>query len=67
MLNYGYLISLAESSGNSGVISALTTAFTSIASDFTSTVTAVLPIALGVVGMIMVVRFGIRFFKRNVR
>lgn len=67
MVNYDYLIALGESTGNSSVITALSNAFTSIAGDLTTTITTVLPIALGVVGMIMVVRFGIKFFKRNVR
>lgn len=43
---------------------ALTTAFSSIASDFATTISNVLPVALGITGMIMVISFGIRLFKR---
>lgn len=43
---------------------ALTTAFSSIASDFATTISNVLPVALGITGMIMVISFGIRLFRR---
>lgn len=49
-----------------GVQNALTTGFTSIASDMTSTINNELPIILGVVGLVLVVRFAIRFFRNNV-
>lgn len=58
-----YYIALAESTGNSGVISALQTAFQSVSGDFTSVVTTLLPVVLGVVGMVLVVRFGINWFR----
>lgn len=48
----------------SAIQSALTSAFTSIAADLTSTATAVAPIALGVIGLSLVVIFGIKMFKR---
>jgi hypothetical protein len=48
-----------------GVQNALQTGFQSIASDMTTTVTNVLPIILGVVGLVLVVGFAIRFFKKN--
>ena len=48
----------------SAIQSALTTAFTSITSDLTSTATSVAPIALGVIGLSLVVIFGIKMFKR---
>lgn len=44
--------------------SALTTAFTSITSDLTSVATSVAPIALGVIGLSLVVIFGIKMYKR---
>ena len=43
---------------------AMTTAFTEIATNCTSAITAVLPIALGIVGTVMVVMFGIKLFKK---
>lgn len=49
----------------SGIQNALQTGFTSIASDMTTTVTNVLPIVLGVVGLVLVVSFAIRFFQKN--
>lgn len=48
-----------------GVQNALTTGFNSIATDMQTTVTNVLPIILGVVGLVMVVSFAIKFFRRN--
>lgn len=51
----------------SGIQTALTNGFTSIASDMTTTITNVLPVVLGVVGMVLVVRFAIKFFRRNAK
>ena len=42
------------------VISGLTT----IGNDLTATVTGVLPIALGIVGAVMVIIFGVKIFKK---
>jgi hypothetical protein len=42
---------------------AMNTAFTSIASDITATITSVLPIALGILGLTLAIKFGIRWFK----
>lgn len=64
---YPVLVSLIGNSGGSAVSSiqtALTTAFTQIASDFSTTISNVLPVALGITGMIMVIRFGISLFRR---
>lgn len=63
-------IMLAEggaSSPASGIQNALTTGFTSIASDMTTTVTNVLPVVLGVIGLVLVVSFAIKFFRRNAK
>lgn len=50
----------AESgSANQAVVGAMTT----VAGDMTATATAILPIALGVVGLILVVRYGLKTFK----
>lgn len=52
------------SSEPSAIQSALTTAFTSITGDLSSVATSVAPIALGVIGLSLVVIFGIKMFKR---
>ena len=62
-----YVVALLGSSGTtdmSTIQTALTTAFTSIASDFATTIGNVLPVALGITGMIMVIKFGIGLFRR---
>ena len=51
----------------SGIQTALTNGLSSIASDMTTTITNVLPVVLGVVGMVLVVRFAIKFFRRNAK
>lgn len=43
----------------------LTTSFQSVATDMTTTVTNVLPIVLGVIGLVLVVGFAIRFFTKK--
>lgn len=47
-----------------GVQTALTTAFTSIATNLETAVSNMLPVALGVVGLGMVIVFGVKWFKR---
>lgn len=46
------------------VISALSTAFSTIAGNISSVLTTVAPIALTIVGAGMVLTFGIKWFKR---
>ena len=46
------------------VITALSTAFTTIAGNISSVLTTVAPIALTIVGAGMVLTFGIKWFKR---
>lgn len=41
----------------------MTTAFTSIKTDFMSGVTAIAPIALSITGVFLVWKYGVRFFK----
>lgn len=53
-----------SSSVSSSVITALQTAFNSIASDLGSVITTIVPIALGVVGAGLVLVFGIKWFKK---
>lgn len=43
---------------------ALTEAFTSVATNCNTAIANVLPIALGVVGAVMVITFGIKVFKK---
>lgn len=56
------MAAFAESSGTAST--ATVTAMTSLANDMKATATSLIPIALGVVGLSMVVVFGIRIFKR---
>ena len=50
--------------GLSSVETALTTSFTSIASSMTSIVGKILPIALPIMGILLVVGFGMKAFKK---
>lgn len=52
------------STGLSSVESALTTSFTSIGSSMTSVVGKILPIALPIMGALLLVGFGIKAFKK---
>lgn len=52
----------SESSGTAN--SAVTSAMTTVANDMVATGTSVLPIALTVVGLAMVVIYGVRMFKK---
>ena len=56
------IMMLSESAG--GVTDALTTSFTSIGADLTSMIGKVLPIALPIIGSVMVVTFGIKIFRK---
>ena len=56
------VVAFAESSGTANT--AVTSAMTTVANDMTATATTIIPIALGVVGISMVVVFGIKIFKR---
>lgn len=48
----------------SSVSDALVSGLTQIGSDMSGMITKVLPIALGIVGAIMVITFGIKLFKK---
>ena len=56
----------SESAGTglSSVETALTTSFTSIAASMTSIVGKILPIALPIMGILLVVGFGMKAFKK---
>ena len=45
------------------ITTALTTGFTAASSSIMDIIGVVLPIALGIVGTIIAVKFGVRFFK----
>lgn len=55
--------------GASSAISSITTALstwgTSFSSDATSVVTTMLPIALGILGLFMAIKLGIKFFRNT--
>lgn len=46
------------------LLNVLSTSFTSIAGDLTSALGTIVPIALGVVGAVLVVTFAVKMFKR---
>lgn len=50
--------------GGTTLVNSLKTGFTAIAGDLTSALGEIVPIAIGVVGAVMVVTFGIAMFKR---
>lgn len=47
----------------SDIITALTTAMTTVRTDFFSALTSILPIALAIVGAGLVIVLGVRYFK----
>lgn len=56
------VVAFAEGAGTAN--SAVTSAMTSVANDMTATATSLIPIALGVVGIVLVVIYGIKIFKK---
>lgn len=54
----------ATSTGLSSVETALTTSFTSIGNSMTSVVGKILPVALPIMGALLLVGFGIKAFKK---
>lgn len=59
-----FLVLANASTPAESVISALSTAFNTIAGNISSVLTTVAPIALTIVGAGMVLTFGIKWFKR---
>lgn len=59
----GYLVATTATPMDN-IQTALSTAFTQISADFATTIGNVLPVALGITGMIMVISFGISLFRR---
>lgn len=60
----GFITALESTGGSSTIVSALSTAFQTIAGDLTTVITTIAPIALGIVGAGMVLVFGVKWFKR---
>lgn len=60
----GLITALESTGGSSTIVSALSTAFQTIAGDLTTVITTIAPIALGIVGAGMVLVFGVKWFKR---
>ncbi len=54
----------AGATGNEAVKTVMTDSFTKIGTDIQGMITDVLPIALGILGAIMVITFGIKIFKK---
>lgn len=54
----------SEATGLAAVESALTTSFTSVGSSMTGMVGKILPIALPIMGALLLVSFGIKAFKK---
>lgn len=46
-----------------GIVSEVTSALQSVAGDITGVLNAIAPIGIGIVGVFLVWRYGIRFFK----
>lgn len=64
MLNNLLLIAGAAGADETSVTTAMTTAFTSGATEMKNMITTVAPIGIGVVVAGLVVVFGVKFFKR---
>lgn len=58
------MLPMALAAETSSVVSALTTAMTSTANDCKDAIASVLPVALPVMGAIVVVGIGIKIFKK---
>lgn len=54
---------METSTGIAAITTAFTNGLTTIQSDAMSLITAALPIALGIAGVFMVVKLGVRFFR----
>lgn len=54
---------LADDGGAASVATTMQTAFTAVQSDFNATVTAIAPIGVGICGVFLVWKFGLKFFK----
>lgn len=59
-----WFLNLLEGGPMDSVISALTTAMTTIKTDFFTALGGILPVALAIVGAGLVVVLGVRYFKK---
>ena len=57
-------LSMAALASTTTVTTAMTDAFQTVVTDIITTITGILPIALSVLGLTLVVAFGIKWFKR---
>jgi hypothetical protein len=57
------VMALASTSGDSEHLSAMETAFTAVRGDILSAIGIALPVGLGIMGTVIAIRFGIKFFK----
>ena len=53
-----------ETTTASGIVDSLTSSFSTVATDGLSAISSILPIALPVLGAYIVIRIGIKIFKR---
>ncbi|MBQ7067254.1 MAG: hypothetical protein IJN92_10585 [Lachnospiraceae bacterium] len=58
------LAETATATTNSTLITSLTEGLKTVAADMTTSLSSVLPVALGVVGGVMVITFGVKIFKK---
>ena len=56
-------VAFATESGGSNMTTSMKTAFTAVKTDFTSAVSVIAPIALGIAGIFIAWKLGFRFFK----
>lgn len=60
-------VMLGDAAATVDVTGALTEGLTTVANNMSTTITNLLPIVLGVVGAVLAVRFGIRFFRSTAK
>lgn len=56
-------VAFASETGGSDMTTSMQTAFTAVKTDFSSAVTVIAPIALGIAGIFIAWKLGFRFFK----
>jgi len=61
--SFGFVVASANDPTSADAVGAMTTAFTGIAGDITGVIIVVLPIALGIFGLVIAVKFGINWFR----
>ena len=64
---FGIPVGALEATVAKQALEAVTTGLTDVASNVGSSIVAIVPIALGVVGAVIAVTFGIKFFRKLVK